>query len=89
MLALVVLWGALTVGPISGGAFNPAVGIILPLLNGESSDMWVYILGPLIGSALALTCYRFTNHEEFVGRGKYQLKEEEKKDHEVQGGDMI
>jgi aquaporin Z len=50
--------GAFTVGPISGAAFNPAVGISATLAsavfaNGSWSDVWLYLVGPLIGAAIA------------------------------------
>ena len=45
-------------GPISGGAFNPAVGIgptIIHVMKGSGTwqYLWLYIVGPLAGGALA------------------------------------
>jgi aquaporin Z len=43
-------------GPLSGGAFNPAVGFG-PILvhsvfaDGTLGDLWIYVVGPLIGAA--------------------------------------
>jgi aquaporin Z len=43
-------------GPLSGGAFNPAVGFG-PILvhsvfaDGTLGDLWIYVAGPLIGAA--------------------------------------
>ncbi len=43
-------------GPLSGGAFNPAVGFG-PILvhsifaDGTLGDIWIYVVGPLIGAA--------------------------------------
>ena len=50
--------GAFVVGPISGGAFNPAVGIAATFSgavfgHGSWSNVWIYIVGPLGGAALA------------------------------------
>jgi len=44
-------------GPISGAAFNPSVGFGATLgavmfASGGWSDLWLYIVGPLIGSAI-------------------------------------
>ncbi|HEY8864178.1 MAG TPA: aquaporin [Candidatus Dormibacteraeota bacterium] len=44
-------------GPISGGAFNPAVGFGATLGSamfgaGGWSDLWIYVVGPLIGGAI-------------------------------------
>jgi aquaporin Z len=45
-------------GPVSGGAFNPAVGIGPTIVNallggGTWSHLWLYLVGPLVGGALA------------------------------------
>lgn len=50
--------GAMVGGPISGGAFNPAVGIAPLLINPDLllahlPLVALYILGPVIGSAIA------------------------------------
>ena len=50
--------GAWAVGPVSGAAFNPAVGIgptvLHGLLGGGSWEwLWVYVVAPLAGGALA------------------------------------
>ena len=44
---------ALTMGATSGGAFNPAVAIDPMIYAGELGNVWIYIVGPLIGAALA------------------------------------
>ena len=59
-----VLLGAIAVGPISGGAFNPAVGLapaIVELVLGRAVSplAWVYAVGPLAGAAAAATAFRF------------------------------
>lgn len=38
---------------ISGGAFNPAVGLALPVIAEHYDDIWIYAVGPLLGGALA------------------------------------
>jgi aquaporin Z len=50
--------GAFAGGHISGGAFNPAVGfgatVGAALFHGGSwADLWLYIVGPLLGAAIA------------------------------------
>jgi len=50
-------------GGISGGAFNPAVGIgsnVAALLRGEgsTSHLWIYLVGPLLGGVLAALIFR-------------------------------
>ena len=60
-IAFVVLAGALTVGEISGGSFNPAVtgalyvsGII------ESVDLWIHLIPQFIAGLLAVQAFKAT-----------------------------
>jgi aquaporin Z len=53
-------------GGISGGAFNPAVGfgpILIDTLNGGQSmhNLWIYLVGPFAGGALAGLIFRYQN----------------------------
>ncbi len=50
-------------GPISGGAYNPAVGFGATLgsamfAGGGWSDVWLYVGGPLIGAAIGAAIHR-------------------------------
>lgn len=64
-----VLAGAYAAGPISGGAFNPAVGIG-PLifdftrLATHWSNLFLYIIGPVLGSVLASFSYTLVTKKE-------------------------
>jgi aquaporin Z len=63
-IGFTVVVGAFAGGSISGGAFNPAVGIgpvvIHALLGGGSFvDIWLYIVGPLVGAALAAVVFNY------------------------------
>ena len=57
-----VLAGAFAAGPISGGAFNPAVGIGPLLISGQIAQngmsILLYLLGPLLGGAIASIVYK-------------------------------
>jgi aquaporin Z len=62
-IGFTVAAGAFAGGPISGGAFNPAVGIgpiaISTLLGGGSvANLWLYLVGPFIGGVVAALLYR-------------------------------
>jgi aquaporin Z len=51
-------------GPISGGAFNPAVGTGPTLVHaivagGSLSNLWIYFVGPLAGGAVAAMVFGF------------------------------
>lgn len=57
-IGFTVAAGAFAVGPISGAAFNPAVGIGATVAgalfgHGTWSDLWLYVVGPLAGAAVA------------------------------------
>lgn len=57
-IGFTVMAGAFAGGPISGGAFNPAVGIGPTLVNatlgtGSFDHLWLYLVGPLAGGVLA------------------------------------
>lgn len=58
-----VMVGAFAGGAISGGAFNPAVGIGPTIINamlggGSWSSLWLYLVGPLVGGALAALVFK-------------------------------
>lgn len=58
-IGFTIVIAAFTGGPISGGAFNPAVGFGATLggalFGGQSwTDIWIYLVGPVIGSAVAV-----------------------------------
>ncbi len=62
-IGLALLVGAFAGGPISGGVYNPAVGVsplVLDLANmsGHAPHMLLYILGPLAGAGLASYVYK-------------------------------
>lgn len=62
-IGLTVMTGAFVAGPISGGAFNPAVGtgpiVISALLgHGGLSHLWLYLLGPFAAGVLASVVFK-------------------------------
>jgi len=69
-IGFTVLSGAYSVGSISGGAFNPAVGTgptIIHAALGHTTFkyIWIYWLGPCIGAVLAAVIFRVTNPREY------------------------
>jgi glycerol uptake facilitator-like aquaporin len=64
---LLVTAGALVIATISGACFNPAVSM-LTLLHGAYNDMWVFFLGPIIGSVLASAVFRLQPYLDVLYR---------------------
>lgn len=65
-IGFTVAAGAIAVGGLSGGAFNPAVGIGPNLANmmrngGDIGHVWIYVVGPCVGGALAALVHKFQN----------------------------
>ncbi|HVS02536.1 MAG TPA: aquaporin [Thermoanaerobaculia bacterium] len=63
-IGFTVLAGAWAVGPISGAAFNPAVGLgptVVHALAGAGGwqHLWVYLLAPLLGGLAAGLFFRW------------------------------
>jgi aquaporin Z len=61
-IGFTVLVGAFAGGAVSGGAFNPAVGLGPMLVHGLMSGgsfgaAWLYLVGPLAGGALAAVVF--------------------------------
>jgi len=57
-IGFTILAAAYAGGPISGGAFNPAVGlgpIVVHAIDGKGTfgDLWLYLVGPFAGAVLA------------------------------------
>lgn len=62
-IGFTVTVGAFAGGGISGGAFNPAVGIGPILMQafagaGSLANLWIYLVAPLAGGALAAGVYK-------------------------------
>jgi aquaporin Z len=53
-IGFTVMAGAFAVGPVSGGAFNPAVAVGASVMNIISwSSLWLYLVADLAGGAAA------------------------------------
>jgi aquaporin Z len=67
-IGFTVMAGAYSVGGVSGGAFNPAVGIgpiLVDVMAGGDSlgNVWIYIVGPVLGALGAVPVFRMQNPE--------------------------
>ena len=64
-IGFTLLVGAIALGGISGGAFNPAVAIGLGVLKKAAwLDIWVYLVPNFAAGALAAIVFRITNGED-------------------------
>jgi MIP family channel proteins len=51
-IGLFIFTAATVCGPLSGGSFNPARSIAPAIVATHFGDLWIYIVGPLIGGAI-------------------------------------
>ena len=64
-LTLIVIHFALV--PFTGSSVNPARSIASAVIGGDLTSLWVYIVGPVIGAAIAWAVYTFAMPEESRG----------------------
>jgi aquaporin Z len=73
-IGFTVLAASIAGGPISGGAFNPAVGtgtILVDTIFGTCpchpiQNLWIYLAGPFAGGIIAALAFRIINADEFT-----------------------
>ncbi len=59
-----VLLEAMFAGPITGASMNPARSIAPAIVSGNMTELWMYILAPIIGAILASLTWRFMKKDE-------------------------
>ncbi|MEE2700114.1 MAG: aquaporin [Bacteroidota bacterium] len=68
-IGFTVMAGAFAGGGISGGAYNPAVGIgpiLIDIILGDGNtfpNLWYYLVGPIFGGLVAAYVYNLTAEE--------------------------
>ena len=64
-IGFTVLVGALAVGGVSGGAFNPAVAVGITVMGLSSvANIWIFLVGNFAGGALAAVVFKVVNPVE-------------------------
>lgn len=57
IIGSVVTLAALFIGPLTGASMNPARSLAPALVSGNLSSIWIYLIGPTIGTLLSVfTC---------------------------------
>lgn len=54
----VIGFEALFAGPISGASMNPSRSLAPAVVSGSVGELWVYLVAPVLGAALAVPCDR-------------------------------
>lgn len=63
-VGVTIMLNAFVAGPISGASMNPARSIGPAIVKQEFKGLWVYVVGPIVGTISGAFCYnliRFTN----------------------------
>jgi aquaporin Z len=64
-IGFTVLVGAFAVGPISGGAFNPAVAVGITVLGLSTvSNIWIFLVANFAAGAAAGLAYKALNPDD-------------------------
>ncbi|HTU24465.1 MAG TPA: aquaporin [Pirellulales bacterium] len=68
-IGFTVVVGAFAGGAISGGAFNPAVGVGPSVVHAlvtkaPIGNLWIYLVGPFVGGALAAIVFKLQGNED-------------------------
>lgn len=66
-----VFVGAVAVGGISGGGFNPAIALGLAIAGQFAwGSYWLYLIAPLVGAAVAALAFRLLNSDDKIELAK-------------------
>ena len=60
----IVLLEAMFAGPITGASMNPARSISPAIVSGNVSELWIYIIAPIIGAVLASLTWKLMKEKE-------------------------
>ena len=78
-IGFTVVAGAYAVGPISGGAFNPAVAVAITIMGLSSlSNIWIFLVANLAGGALAAVVFKALNQEPETPETMPEMESHEK-----------
>ena len=58
-----VALGSLVAGPVTGASLNPARSLGPAIVSGQLDGVWIYLVGPVLGSALAALLYAWLRRD--------------------------
>jgi aquaporin Z len=64
IIGFVVLLEAMFAGPICGASMNPVRSLSPAIISGHPEHLWIYLIAPVIGAALAVLCWRALKTKE-------------------------
>ena len=70
-------------GPISGASMNPARSLGPAIVSGDLHALWLYILAPIIGAALAALTYQLIRGEPKPPAESFAPQREETREEEL------
>ena len=59
---------ALFGGPVTGASMNPARSLGPALASGEWTDIWIYLVGPVVGATVGALAYQLVRGSDSVQR---------------------
>src|SRR5438270_7236157 len=83
-IGFTVLVGALSVGNISGGAFNPAVATGISVLGLSSwANIWTYLIADFVGAAAAAGAFKALNPADLEDVHRLHARDQPREQREV------
>ena len=67
MIGTTLGFAVMILGPLTGGAFNPARWFGPALVGNAWGDSWACIVGPIVGALLAALFFRFVVESRWPG----------------------
>lgn len=59
---------AMFAGPVSGASMNPVRSISPALVSGHTKHLWIYIVAPIFGMALAIPVFNLLHHNKQLSK---------------------
>jgi aquaporin NIP len=79
-IGAIVMLGAFVGGPLTGASMNPARSLAPALASGNLNQIWIYILGPMIGAVAAAKVYELIRCDSWSSKDGDQISAREASD---------